>query len=52
LTTNRKTFLVAQATVGTDINQPLNVHGDFLSEVSFNLVAVLDNVTDGGNFTL
>ena len=51
LTPNRKPFLVAKATVGTDIDQPLDVHCNLLSKITFHLVAVLDHVADCCNLT-
>jgi hypothetical protein len=37
---------VAKTTVGSDIDQPLDVHGDFLTKITFHLAAVLNHVAD------
>jgi hypothetical protein len=43
---------VAKATVGTDIDEPLDVHRDLFSEVTLNLVIILDHITDRSDFGL
>jgi hypothetical protein len=52
LTADREALLVANATVALDVDQTLDVHGDLLAEISFNLVGALDDVADCGDLNL
>jgi hypothetical protein len=52
LAANRKTLLVAETTIGADVDKPLDVHRDLLAEVTFNLNVVLDHVADRSDFSL
>jgi hypothetical protein len=50
LTPDREPAAMSQAAVGSQIHEPLDVHGDFPPKVSLNLVRAIDNLTDLGRF--
>jgi hypothetical protein len=52
LSANGQAALVTQATVGAQVNQALDVHGDFLAQLTFDGVLTLDDVTETGNLDL
>src|SRR5271156_246970 len=37
---------VTQTTVGLNVNQPLDVHGDVFAQITFDLALCLDDLTD------
>src|SRR5687768_17069237 len=52
LTADREATAVTEAAVRTEVHQALDVHGDFLAEVTLDLVLRVDDVTDLGDFRL
>jgi hypothetical protein len=47
LTAHGKTPLVTETTVTIDVDEPLDVHGDLLAEISFHLATALDHIANG-----
>lgn len=51
LTANREPLPMAQATVTTKVHKALDVHGNFLAQVSLDLVILVDALSDPGDFS-
>jgi hypothetical protein len=43
---------MSQAAIGSQIHEPLHVHGDFPPKVTLNLVRAINNLSDLGRFHL
>jgi len=52
LSTRRKADTVTNTAVAADIFESLDVHGDFLAEISFDSAKLLDNLSDPLDFIL
>jgi hypothetical protein len=46
LTVNGQTFSVSESTIAADIHKPLDVAGNFTTEVAFNFVVLFKFLTD------
>jgi hypothetical protein len=46
LTSNRKAAAVPKPSITTDVHEPLDVHGDFLAEITFDPTLLVDHLTD------
>src|ERR1700721_1015856 len=46
LAASRQVAPVAQSTIGLNVNQPLDVHGDVFAQIAFDLAFVLNHLAD------
>src|SRR5690349_17248428 len=50
LAANRQAAAMTESTIGSDFNQPLDVHRDIFAEIAFHPAFVLDDLTDAVDF--
>src|SRR5947207_5940025 len=46
LAPDRQVAAMAEPTIGTDFNQPLDMHGDIFAEVTFHIAFILNDLAD------